>query len=565
MINFVELEQNISNTMAQQRVMASSLARLETTLAALADKSDVQAMEARFKQQLKHTSASLERLDTAQKGVTDVIEAMPKIKSDLTRRMEDLGRKLSGDVSTMEQKIGERCDVVEHDTTEKVLPAEFKHWEQMVDDCERTEVVNNLQELVNKIRDQMADRIESIGERTRNMGRDLSGNLGQINATIDVVQKRVDERTTTLGGQSTDVSAFLAKADRQLSAKVDESGLKQAKASMLDELGEARNALQARLGVMNTLIERSIEDFGGVVGKVDAAATHIEVWPISEKVKNLEKEMSHLYAEVGTKASAKAFGASVSDFRNEHSDQKAEMRSKADDAKEEASHEQRLKDSAIAFSYQNNLTKNLAANVKKVEGATHGAAAILGKKVEKRDMLEMKRMSDATHEQVASLKEELQGTLKSLETWILAQNTVKTNGMQLQPKPPDGKNGAKFKGATPAPARPAHLTANEKLQHRVSALERQLSEMQEKVFEKYSDMALPMLAAPTRLTNTPQAYMGAEPLAFVGAAEPLWAGGAVVGLEDSVMDSFLPPTGMRPERVRLRHPRQLRRDRGGRP
>mgnify|MGYP003319794116 CR=1 FL=1 len=56
------------------------------------------------------------------------------------------------------------------------------------------------------------------------------------------------------------------------------------------------------------------------------------------------------------------------------------------------------------------------------------------------------KMNEAVQEQVATLKTELQGTLKALETWILEQNTKKTHGMKLQPKPADEPPGSSKSG-----------------------------------------------------------------------------------------------------------------------
>lgn len=82
-------------------------------------------------------------------------------------------------------------------------------------------------------------------------------------------------------------------------------------------------------------------------------------------------------------------------------------------------------------------------------------------------MHEMMRMNETVQQQISALKQELQGTLKALETWILEQSTKKTHGMKLQPKPVDG--GPTAAGTRPvggSTTKPPPLAADQARQRR---------------------------------------------------------------------------------------------------
>ena len=107
MINFAALEENITATMAQQKDMTATLARLETTVAALASKAEVDQMEGRLKENLSKASRALERLDVAQQAASQVVQEMPSIQRELTGRMSELEQKLRA-AALREKKYVER-------------------------------------------------------------------------------------------------------------------------------------------------------------------------------------------------------------------------------------------------------------------------------------------------------------------------------------------------------------------------------------------------------------------------------------------------------------------------
>ena len=309
------------------------------------------------------------------------------------------------------------------------------------------------------------------------MRRDLDSSLEEIRKGTELVQKRVDEKTTSLEAQSDKVSVFLASAEKQLSSKVTNEELSRVSKSFAEQLQETRNVIQAQMDVVRGRVERSTEDFSRVVTKMDDVAMRTEVLPISEKVTKLQVDLGQLTAEVGTKAAEEDVAHQVGQIQTVQADHKAQLLTKADEAAVVDRHERYVRESTNAINGLREVTEHLGISINSVEESVNLVAAQTGTKAETRDVHEMMKMNEAVQSQVSGLKAELQGTLKALETWILEQNTKKTHGMKLQPKPADSSAPA-AKAAAPAAAPPQASAADEKLQHRVGELERQLMETQ---------------------------------------------------------------------------------------
>jgi archaellum component FlaC len=207
MINFAALEESIQACAEQQTDMSSSLRRLETTVATLASKMEVDQMEHRLKDSLSKTSRSIERLDVEQQAAQQVVQDMPSIQRELTTRMSDLEQRLTADVAKLSQSLGARVSAAEGDLRNKAGKADMSKLKTDIEDCVRRESFDKMQALLNKVRDEASDRLDGIAERTFNMRKELDSSLDQMTATSELLQKRVEERSAALEDQANEVRA----------------------------------------------------------------------------------------------------------------------------------------------------------------------------------------------------------------------------------------------------------------------------------------------------------------------------------------------------------------------
>ena len=481
MINFAALEENINTCVSQQQEMSATLGRLETTVAALSSKAECNEMEKRLEEKISKANRALEKLDVAQQAASQIVQDMPQIQRELTARMSDLEQRLTGEVSNVSQSLGARLTTAEGDLRNKATKIEFAQLKSDLDSCASREHVDKLQSLINKVRDEASDRIDGLAERTLNMRRDLDGGLDQIRSTTEQIQKRVDEKVATLEEQANQVSAFVAKAERQISSKVTNEELTRSVRSFAEQLQETRNVLQAQMDVVRNRMERSTEDFERVVSKMDSVAMRTEVLPISDNVRKLQTDLISLTNDVATKAAEEDVAARLDEVFAVQTDHKAQLLTKADAAAVQDRHERHVQESTNALNGLREVTEHLGISINSVEESVNLVAGQTATKAETRDVHEMMKMNEAVQGQISALKTELQGTLKALETWILEQNTKKTNGIKLQPKPtaePAAPPAASKVAAAPPAAAPAPSAGDEKLLQRVVELERQLAETQ---------------------------------------------------------------------------------------
>ena len=101
MINFAQLQEDITTCGEQQKVMSDQLMQLEKKVATLATKAEMDEMEGRLKEQLGKQLRSIERLEVAQAAASKVVEEMPTIQKELTDRMSDVEARSAHDVSSL--------------------------------------------------------------------------------------------------------------------------------------------------------------------------------------------------------------------------------------------------------------------------------------------------------------------------------------------------------------------------------------------------------------------------------------------------------------------------------
>ena len=124
MINFAALEENINTALSMQKEMGAQLKRLETTVATLASKSEMDGLESRTKEQMSKMQRALEKLDVAQMASSQIVHEMPSLQRDLTGRMSDLEQRLTGELSVQKQDMGQRMSAAESEAVQGQPPAE---------------------------------------------------------------------------------------------------------------------------------------------------------------------------------------------------------------------------------------------------------------------------------------------------------------------------------------------------------------------------------------------------------------------------------------------------------
>lgn len=437
MINFAALEENIATCMEQQKEMSATLRRLETTVATLASKNEMDDMESRLNEQHSKTTRALEKLDVAQQAAAAIVHEMPQLQRDLTDRMALLEQRLTADLSTMSQTLGGRLSAAEGEVRARATKVEVDRLHTDVGDRATRDDADKLQTLINKVRDECSDRIDSIAERSFGMRKELDASLERITGVAEIMQRSVGERTSALEDQASKASELLAKAERQIGAKVSNDELNRVTTAFSAQVQETRNVLQAQMDVVRARAERSTEDFQRVVGKMDAVAMRIEVAPLSELAKKLQQDVTKLEAAVQSKAAEEDVAAKLDEIVTIQREQKADLDTKADALAAQERHEQFVRDTGTALSSVREATEHLGISINSVEESVGLVAAQTSTKADTKDVDAMMKVNETVQDQIASLKKELQGTLKALETWILEQNTKKSQALKLQPKPSD--------------------------------------------------------------------------------------------------------------------------------
>ena len=138
MINFAELQENVTSCLENQKIMSAQLLKLEQTVATLSTKAEVETMELRFQEELSKTLRAIERVDLAQSAASKVVEEMPSIQRDLMGRMTDLESRAAEQVSGLSTKLGGRVSQCESDMRTKVDRADFQKLAIEVDDRARS-------------------------------------------------------------------------------------------------------------------------------------------------------------------------------------------------------------------------------------------------------------------------------------------------------------------------------------------------------------------------------------------------------------------------------------------
>jgi len=139
---------------------------------------------------------------------------------------------------------------------------------------------------------------------------------------------------------------------------------------------------------------------------------------------------------VVAKADEATTAAALSELTIEQKATRAELTTKADAAGVAEKQDAMQQSSAKELLALRDSAGTLSIQITQLEEQLALVAHNCSSKGEQREVNDLRQMNEAVSAQVTSLRSELQGTLKSLETWIMQQNTKKGNGVKLQPQPP---------------------------------------------------------------------------------------------------------------------------------
>ena len=457
MINFAALEENIANHGQTIGDLGSTLRRLETQVATLVSKAVVSEFESRSAEAQAKMQRAIDQLNVTLSAQAGVVEQMPTIQAELVGRMTEIETRLSTDLSELNQKVLSRFGSLEGDVHKKCNEADVEKMRIDVAGRVKHDEMGEMQSLVSRVRDEAANRIDSVSDRTFAMRKELDAALDSMRHANTQIKARIDERTVSLEEQGKASAAFLARSEKALSSKVATEELHRVTEAWEGQLTELRAVLQAQMDVVRNRAERGSEDFQSVVDKISSVAMRHELEPLGEHIASMQTELGRLSVDVGGKAEEAVVAARIDSLAAQQAEHTLAIGSKADAAELDARHASSSRETVDAIASLREATDQLGASIGSVDESVKRVAAQAHLKAETRDVRDMMGMIEGVQEQVTGLKTELQGTLKALETWIVEQNKKKsTKDVKPQPRPPDSQPAS----ANPSPRQPQGIPAN---------------------------------------------------------------------------------------------------------
>ena len=130
-------------------------------------------------------------------------------------------------------------------------------------------------------------------------------------------------------------------------------------------------------------------------------------------------DMRQLEVDLNTKAAEEDVAAKLDEVFGVQNEHRAILGLKADAAAVMERHERHVNESTNALNALREAAEHLGISINSVEESVNLVAAQTGTKAETLDVHEMMKMNEAVQDQVSTLKAELQGTLKALETCVI--------------------------------------------------------------------------------------------------------------------------------------------------
>eukprot|EP00966_Prymnesium_polylepis_P006793 156549-Prymnesium_polylepis.1 len=145
LINFGGLEELIHGVVENNKELAAQVQQLETTLATMASKQELQENQQSLVEALAKQERQIERLDLAAKSGQHVIDEVPSMQKELHSRMTELEQRLSTDVNNSNMSLTGRLNTVESDLRNRASVAEMRKLGAEVEERVKRDEVRDLQ------------------------------------------------------------------------------------------------------------------------------------------------------------------------------------------------------------------------------------------------------------------------------------------------------------------------------------------------------------------------------------------------------------------------------------
>ena len=411
MINFAEIQDNIEHLQTREQAMAAILSRLETTVATLCASSRVDEMEQRFKETFEQQQRALERLDVAQQIAAKVVEEMPTIQRDFTAKLAEVEQTGAVKLSELSEKLGSRLTRCELEVRQKAMDKDLQQLSAALNDCSKKEEVDKMQLTLIKVRDEVSLRIDSVGESTNKMRKELDTGLETITATSEAITKQVSERTKKLEEESAQLQTFVSKVERALASKVSAEELNAVKTAFAAQLEETRSVLRSQLDIARTKAESALNELTIVSVALQSVAGQGEMDKLKNAISSVQVSAIKLEESLKTKADLEPVEARLTDLLIEQKATRVDLSAKADEAAVNVKIQDVVTSSSGELIKLRDSTGTLQVSVTALEQAMVLMSHQTQQKAEQREVGELRTMNEAISERVGALKEELQGMM----------------------------------------------------------------------------------------------------------------------------------------------------------
>jgi hypothetical protein len=410
MINFAEIQDNIEHLQTREQAMAAILSRLETTVATLCASSRVDEMEQRFKDTFEQQHRALERLDVAQQIAAKVVEEMPTIQRDLMAKLAEVEQTGAVKLSELSEKLGSRLTRCELEVRQKAMDKDLQQLSAALNDCSKKEEVDKMQMTLIKVRDEVSLRIDSVGESTNKMRKELDTGLEAITATSEAITKQVSERTKKLEEESAQLQTFVSKAERALASKVS-AELNAVKTAFAAQLEETRNVLRSQLDIARAKAESALNELTKVSVVLQSVAGQEEMDKLKNAISSVQASAIKFEESLKAKADMEPVEARLTDLLIEQKATRADLSTKADEAAVNVKIQGVVSASSGELIKLRDSTGTLQVSVTALEQAMVLMSHQTQQKADQREVGELRTVNEAISERVGALKEELQGMM----------------------------------------------------------------------------------------------------------------------------------------------------------
>jgi hypothetical protein len=262
-----------------------------------------------------------------------------------------------------------------------------------------------------KVRDEVSLRIDSVGESTNKMRKELDTGLEAITATSEAITKQVSERTKKLEEESAQLQTFVSKAERALASKVSAEELNAVKTAFAAQLEETRNVLRSQLDIARAKAESALNELTKVSVVLQSVAGQEEMDKLKNAISSVQASAIKFEESLKAKADMEPVEARLTDLLIEQKATRADLSTKADEAAVNVKIQGVVSASSGELIKLRDSTGTLQVSVTALEQAMVLMSHQTQQKADQREVGELRTVNEAISERVGALKEELQGMM----------------------------------------------------------------------------------------------------------------------------------------------------------